>query len=285
MKTQSEADFTSRLRGLNIPPCPAILTELSAELRKDGGSPQLIATLIRRDVALSAAVLQIANSASLGVSHKVSSISEAISLLGSQRLVNLVVSELIQRTLSVPKHPTMERFWDRAAHYANVCALLAERLRGTHRETAYCFGLLHDCGIPLMMQRYPDYKDTLRLANLSEESFTNTEDARHGTDHATMGYLLTRSWGLADTLSEAIRSHHEFEVLNTVVDRGVGDEACTLIALNLIAEHIVGTFLRNPEEHEWQRAVALVASFFGLVLTDLDDLVEDVLFLLEQRAA
>lgn len=285
MKTHSEADLASILRGLNIPPCPAILTELGAELRKEDSSPQRVSTLIRSDVALSAAVLKIANSAASGVSRKVSSINDAIALLGSQQLVNFVVGDLLQRALSTPNNPSMERFWDRAAHNANVCALLAARLPGTRRETAYCFGLFHDCGIPLMMQRYPDYKDTLRLANQSEQPFTATEDARHGTDHATIGYLLTRSWGLADTLCEAIRFHHEFDVLDTAADRGVGDEACTLIALNLISERIVGTFLRNPEEHEWERGAALAAAFFGYSQTDLDDLVDDVLSHLQRYAA
>lgn len=285
MKTHSEADLNAILRGLNIPPCPAILTDLGAELRKDNSNQNRVVTLIRSDVALSAAVVKIANSASSGAARKVSSISEAIALLGSRQLLNFVVGELLRRILSTPKNQNLERFWDRAAHNANVCALLTERLPGTRRETAYCFGLFHDCGIPLMMQRFPDYKDTLRLANQSEQSFTATEEARHGTDHATIGYLLTRSWGLADTLSEAIRSHHEYEVLDMTSDRGLSDEACTLIALNLISEQIVGTFLRSPEEHEWQRGAALVAAFFGLSPTDLDDLVEDVLYHLQQRAA
>ncbi len=285
MKTHSEAELAALLRGLNIPPCPSILAELSAELRKDDCNQQRVATLIRSDVALSAAVLKITNSASSSAARKVSSISDAIALLGTQNLVNFVVGDFLKRALSTPNSQRMERFWDRAAHNANVCALLAERLRGTRRETAYCFGLLHDCGMPLMMQRYPDYKDTLRFANQSEQPFTATEEARYSTDHATIGYLLTRSWGLADALSEAIRSHHEFEVLDTSADGGVSDEACTLIALSLLAEHIVSTFLRDPEEHEWRRGAPLVADFFGLSPTDLDDLVDDTLFQLQQCAA
>lgn len=285
MKTHSEADLNAILRGLNIPPCPAILTELGAELRKENSNQNRVVSLIRSDVALSATVVKVANSASSGAARKVSSINEAIALLGSQQLLNFVVGELLKRMLSTPKSAGLERFWDRAAHNASVCALLTERLPGTRRETAYCFGLFHDCGIPLMMQRFPDYKDTLRLANQSGQSFTATEEARHGTDHATIGYLLTRSWGLADTLSKAIRFHHEYEVLDMSADHGIDDEACTLIALNLISEHIVGAFLRSPEEHEWQRGSALVAGFFGFSATDLDDLVEDVLFHLQQRAA
>ena len=285
VKTLSEADLVTLLRRLNIPPCPSILRDIASELRKENCNQNQICRLIRSDVALSAAVLKIVNSASLGASRKISSINEAIILLGNQNLVNFVVSDLLKRTLNAPDKLRMERFWDRAAHNANVCALLAGRFAGTCRETAYCFGLFHDSGMLLMMQRYPDYKDTLSLANQGEESFTSTEDARHGTDHATIGYLLTRNWGLSDVLCEAIRSHHEYLVLDNGTDRGISDEACTLIAINLIAEFIIGKFMHRNEEFEWRRGATLVASFFGLSLTDLEDLVDDVLFHLQERDA
>lgn len=285
MKPYSEAHLSDLLRKLSIPPCPRILMDISAELRKENCNQQRVATLIRSDVALSAAVLKIINSASSGVSRKVTSINEAIILLGNQNLVNFVVGDFLKRTLNLAENQKMERFWDRAAFNANVCAILSGRFRGTSRETAYCFGLFHDCGMLLMMQRFPDYKDTLRLANQSENAFSATEEARHGTDHATIGYLLTRSWGLADVLCEAIRSHHEYQVLEQGVDRGVSDEACALIAINLISEFIVGKHMHSDEDGEWQRGAALAAAFFGLSLTDLEDVVDDVLFELQETEA
>jgi len=285
MKNHPETDFAVLLRGLNIPPCPSILTDLNAELRKDNCNQKRVAALIRSDVALSAAVLKIANSAGSGSSRKISSIDEALFSLGNQNLMNFVVGTFLKRTLNASQNPSMERFWDRTAHNAKVCALLTERLRGTQRDTAYLMGLFNDCGMLLMMQRYPEYRDTLRLANQSEQAFTTTEDALHGTNHATIGYLLTRSWGLSEVLCEAIRSHHEYEVLDTNADRGVSDEACTLIGINLIAEHIVNTFLNKPDEWAWQRSKALITGFFGISLTDLKDLADDVLSQYQRRAA
>ena len=285
MKHPSETELSALLGKLNIPPCPGVLKDISAELRKENCNQQRVAGLIRSDVALSSAVLKIVNSAGSGASRKISSINEAIVMLGNQQLVNFVVGDFLKRMLSMPKSQNLERFWDRAAHNAKVCSLLAGRLRGTSRETAYCFGLFHDCGIPLMMQRYPDYVSTLHQANQSEGSFTATEEAVHGTDHAIIGYLLTRSWGLADVLCEAIRSHHDYLVLDPGADRGISDEACTLIAMSLISESVVGKFLRTQDEHECQQDVDLVAAFFGLSLTDLEDLVDDIVFQLQQQDA
>jgi HD-like signal output (HDOD) protein len=285
MTPPSEAELSALLGKLNIPPCPAVLKDISSELRKENCNQQRVAKLIRSDVALASAVLRIVNSAASGTSRKISSINEAIAMLGNQQLVNFVVGDFLKRMLSVPKSQGLERFWDRAAYNAKVCALLAARLQGTSPDTAYCFGLFHDCGIPLMMQRYPDYVDTLRQANQSEGSFTAIEETRYGTDHAIIGYLLTRSWGLADVLCEAIRSHHDYLVLDQSSDHGVSDEACTLIALSLISECIVGKFLRTQEVQEWQQDVVLAAAFFALSLTELEDLVDDILFQLQQQDA
>ena len=56
-------------------------------------------------------------------------------------------------------------------------------------------------------------------------------------------------------------------------------ESCTLIGLGLVAERIVGSFLRiNAEEGDWVKGKAIVARYFGLSDMDMDDLVEDVLF-------
>lgn len=284
MNSHSPAEMGKILQGLTIPPCPAILTEVQREVLKPDFNSQRVVDLISRDVALAASIIKIANSPVFGLPQRVSSIALALPLLGSRQLINFVINEFLKRSFTDKSGISMERFWDRAARNATVCSLLSARLPGTDRETAYCFGLFHDCGIPLMMQRYPDYKDTLRLANNGSSAFLAQEEARHGTSHAVMGYLLARSWGLSDTLCEAIRSHHDYAALDPSHDLGISDEACTLIAISLLGEHIVGAFLRQPEEAEWERGRGAIQSFFGLQATDLDDIIEDQLERMNRKA-
>ncbi len=73
--------------------------------------------------------------------------------------------------------------------------------------------------------------------------------------------------------------HHDFSVFND--GSGLSDESCTLIALALLAERIVGTFLRLNEDGEWEKGKGAVAGFFGLTETDLNDIVDDLLFKLD----
>ncbi|HET7776115.1 MAG TPA: HDOD domain-containing protein, partial [Azospira sp.] len=280
MRTIDEAEVSKLLRGVEIPPCPAVLASLAQEMHRTDASSVKIAKLISQDVGLAAGVIKCANSPLFNTGAKVGSIGEALGRLGFNNVLNLVVNELLHKSLSQKDGQAMDRFWDSATYCAGVCAKLAEILPGTTRDTAYTFGLFHDCGIPILMRRYPDYKRTLGEANSTlDRTFTEVEDSIHGTNHATIGYLMARNWGLAETVSAAILSHHDFSVFDS--GSGLSDESCTLIGFALLAERIVGTFLRLKEELEWERGKSAVAGFFGLNETDLNDIVDDVLYKLD----
>ncbi len=278
MQTIDEQAVGKLLNGITIPPCPAVLAALSREMRKDRINDTTVTRLISKDVALAAGVIKCANSPLFGTTRPLESVAEALRLLGFNNVLSLVINQLLQAALANGDgQPTLERFWDTATYTAGVCAQLARSLPGTKRETAYTFGLFHDCGLPLLMRRFEDYKVTLGLANQDTlRPFTQVEEERHGTNHAVIGYLLGRNWGLPENLTRAILCHHDFSVLETGELPG---ESCTLIGLGLVAERVVGSFLRvNAEEGDWVKGKAIVARYFGLSDMDLDDLVEDVLF-------
>lgn len=279
MQRINEAAVTQLLRGLDIPPCPAVLAALAQEMNSPEVNATRVSRLISQDVGLAAGVMKCANSPLFGAGRKVASINEALGLLGFKNVLNLVVNELLRKSLSTGNQHTMERFWDSATYCAGVSAHLAAILPGTSRDTAYTFGLFHDCGIPIMMRRFPDYKQTLQLANRNlDQTFTAVEEQVHGTNHAVIGYLMARNWGLSETLCSAILCHHDFQVFE---DGSLSDESCALIGLELIAERVVGTFLRLQEDGEWEKAKGRVAHFFGLSETDLNDVTEDLLFKLD----
>jgi HD-like signal output (HDOD) protein len=284
MPSLNEADIGKLLKGIDIPPCPAVLSALLAEMKRDDANIARISRLITQDVALAAGIMKIANSAFFQPARQVGSITEALGFLGFGQVFNLLVKEVLQKSIDDQADLRIDRYWDSAAWCAVACANLALALPGTTRDNAYCFGLFHDCGIPVLMRRFPDYRETLKLANADDRRhFTKTEEARHGTHHAVIGHLISRTWGLAPAVSQAILSHHDLSLFE---DRqGVDTETLTLIAINLIAEHLVGLYLRDVSEGEWERARPLVADFFGLSPAKLNDLVDDMLVRIEMRKA
>lgn len=281
MRTVADSRLEDILKGINIPACPAVLAELMGELRKPLTSDKRIARLIGEDVGLAALVVRSANSPLFGIRRQITSLDETTRLLGFGMLTNLVQEALLHSSIAT-QDASLERFWDSARYTAVASAHLARTVGGTQPETAYTFGLFRDCGIPLLVQRFPEYKQVLRAANQATDRwFTEIEDEALNTNHAVIGYLLARSWGLADTVSQGILLHHDYSIFGDPASIAV--ESCTLVGINLIAEHVVGTHLRTVEDAEWVKGREAVARFFGYTPTELDDIADDLLYWLDEQ--
>lgn len=282
MPTLSEFEISKLLKGIDIPPCPAVLDALMMELQREDLNVGRISGLITQDVSLAAGIMKIANSSFFQPARQLGSITEALAFLGFGEVFNLLVKEVLDKSLSDDSRVDLTRYWDSAAYTAAACAHLSRALPGTSHDNAYCFGLFHDCGIPILMRRFSDYKETLRLANEDKRGhFTRIEEARHGTQHAVIGHLMSRNWGLAPSVSEAILCHHDYSVFENAGD--LSRESLTLIAINLIAEHVIGRFLRQSSDEEWRKGRHYVADFFGLSQAHLNGLMDDMLSCIESR--
>ena len=94
--------------------------------------------------------------------------------------------------------PTLTSFWDVSGKRSNAMRCLARELPGVEVDIAQSFGLFRDVGIPLLMQRFPEYGWVLRDCNSNPgRSFTEVERAQIETDHALVGSLMARSWGIS----------------------------------------------------------------------------------------
>jgi len=279
-----ENQMPVQLRGIDIPPRPAVLEDLDAELRKEDPDQRIIARLISRDVALSGLVMQVANSPAFFTGREVDSIIHALTVLGMRQMFNLVVTQLLKMALVGKPEVPMDRFWDSSAVTARVAAELARRLGCMKPDMAYTFSLFHDCGIPLLMKRFKGYRDVLGQANAADnEVFTAVEEARLDTDHAVVGYFLARRWKLPEYVVQGILMHHDYDALNGASE--VKPELQALVALNALAEHIARLHASRGkgDENEWIKAADPVSAFFSLSADHLADLIEDTLDWLESQ--
>ncbi|MCG2578208.1 HDOD domain-containing protein [Dechloromonas sp. XY25] len=271
-----EKRMHSMLNGVDIPPCPVVLLELDAELKKDVPDQREVGRLISSDVALSGHVMLVANSPAFSTGHKLPTVMQAINVLGMRSVFNMVVGHLLKAALSDGQDLTMERFWESSALTARVSAELAKRLRCVRPDVAYTFGLFHDCGIPLLMKRFPQTKEVLAKANASEERiFTEIEEEGLGTNHAVVGYFLVKRWHLPDFIAEGVLYHHDYGVFGK--PGSVADVSCALIAINVLAEHVTRLHNAGRGEEEWTKAAESVCAYFNLSLGAVDDLIDDLL--------
>jgi HD-like signal output (HDOD) protein len=270
---QDEAE--KLIKNIMIPPRPQVLVDLSHETRKDDPDFTRIAKLISGDVSLSAAMLKTVNSPLFHLQQKVASVPQAITMLGLTNVMNISTGIILRNTLS--KHSVqMERFWESAAQVAMISAAVASTLPDVPREAAYTYGLFQDCGIPVMMQRFENYKDTLRLANSSfDKTFTAVEDERHNTNHVVVGHYLARAWFLPEFICTAILHHHDLSIFDSNPNH-VPPEAITLIATSRVAEHISNSYLRLTVDNEWNNIGGSVLQHLGLMGTEFEDLKEQI---------
>lgn len=276
MANLTTAEAEKIIASVAIPPRPAIVNAVLEERAKAEPNLRRIAQLVSTDVGLAAAVLKTINSPFFGLRRQVSSIDHAVSMLGMKNIGALVMSLSLRN--AVPTQG-LDRFWDEAARTALVSAYLAQTLGCVPKEDAHLFGLFRDAGIPLLMRRFSDYRDTLKLANSElTASFTEIEDGRHGTNHAVVGGLLAKGWQLPDHIREAIGQHHDAGIYHS----NLGSEAINLVAVGQLAEYIESFYSRLSGNVEWEKHGPSVLAHLILDQDQLEELSKDAKEMLEE---
>ncbi|MDR0276735.1 MAG: HDOD domain-containing protein [Paucimonas sp.] len=269
------------LQGISVPPQPQIMVDLQMEQYMPDPDLETIAKLISQDPGLAGALLKIVNSAHYGLTNKIASIQRAVNLLGSRSIINLINAQSIKGEMSDETIVTLNRFWDTAQDVANTCLTLAKRIGSQAVDEAYALGLFHDCGVPLMLKRFPDYMSVLEDAYASageRQRVVDTENQVFNTNHAVVGYYTARSWRLPEHVSNAIANHHNaLAVFSDDSPRNA--QLKNLLAILKMAEHICASHrvLGNTSvDHEWNTVGHLVLDYIGLSEYDFDNLKQTI---------
>ena len=172
----SEGQIQEFLHGISVPPQPQIMVDLQMEQLMPEPDLKAIAKLIGQDPGLSGALLKIVNSPHFGLANRIASIQQAVNLLGCNSVINLINAQSIKGELTDEAIVTLNRFWDTAQDVAMTCLTLAKRIGYKSPDEAYTLGLFHNCGIPLMVKRFPNYMTVL------EEAYYNAGGERRVVD-------------------------------------------------------------------------------------------------------
>ena len=263
------------LQGISVPPQPQIMVDLQMEQYMPDPDLEVIAKLISQDPGLSGALLKIVNSPYYGLSNKITAIQRAVNLLGSRSIINLINAQSIKGELNDDAIVTLNRFWDTAQDVAMTCLTLAKRVGVQAGDEAYALGLFHDCGIPLMIKKFPDYMKVLEqaYANASAECrVVDTENKQYNTNHAVVGYYTAKSWRLPEHVTQAIANHHNaLAIFSDESSRNTPLK--NLLAILKMAEHICASFRvlgNQTEDHEWNSVGPLVLDYIGLSEYDFE---------------
>ena len=273
----SAEQIQQALQGISVPPQPQIMVDLQMEQYMPDPDLEVIARLISQDPGLSGALLKIVNSPYYGLSNKIASIQRAVNLLGSRSIINLINAQSIKGEMCDDTIVTLNRFWDTAQDVAMTCLTLAKRTGSQTVDEAYALGLFHDCGVPLMLKRFPNYMTVLEqaYANAGPDCrVVDTENNAFNTNHAVVGYYTAKSWRLPEHVTDAIANHHNaLAVFSDESSRN--PQVKNLLAILKMAEHICSSYrvLGNQSvDHEWNAIGPLVLDYVGLSDYDFESM-------------
>lgn len=220
-----------------LPSLPKAYAALRSALSDPDCSIDKLVKIVEQDVAITAKVLQLVNSAFFGVTREISDIRTAVSYLGMTILQNLVLSVEVFRTF-LPKKPIPGFSVEEFHHHAQLTARIASEIGKKVRMSSAVgvAALLHDVGKLVIAERAPEHlaramqgvrQDRLPLYMIEEELV--------GVSHAEVGAYLLSMWGLPSPVVEAVAHHHHPE---RVTQEKVDMISVVYLANMLAHEHV-----------------------------------------------
>lgn len=265
-----QGNTESLLKNLVIPPRPLLLEQLETLKQAGDIAPGRLAQLIGQDLALSAAVLKAANSPLLGSQRAITSVMQAISLLGTQNVMHLVNTMVLRNQFSQPSSPALEAYWDESG----ACSLLVNQLARlvlASPQDSQSFALFRGCGIPLMLMHFPKYSQTLAMtARTRDDQLCAIEQALHNTHHAVLGYMLARAWHMPKNFCRAILEQYDPAVFDKSSSR-LGDEALRMIALARATRHVWRTQTDLAADPGWDDVGSAMLAYLQLGSSEFED--------------
>jgi putative nucleotidyltransferase with HDIG domain len=200
----------------SLPPVSPSALKLIGMLDRLDVTNDEISALIKQDCALTANVLRLCNSSVSGLPVAVTSVDQAVLVLGHRQLLRIVLAAGFGHSLSRPLPGyavSAGELWRHALVTALAAELLACEVAVPEWEpaVAYTSGLLHDIG-KLALDRVltPHVQESIRT-RIREEGLSRLQaeqDALH-TNHAEVGAALLSRWRVPDVIVEAVAGHHQ----------------------------------------------------------------------------
>jgi putative nucleotidyltransferase with HDIG domain len=179
-------------------------------VRENRSSVGEVVAAVESDVALVITVLRIANRHGQGKKGKIASIPEGVEVLSPEGVEALAARtatfDFFERTPGWDVLP--ERFRLHAVATQAAADRLARELDYEDRDELLVSALLHDIGKLVLGYAYPAYPAQVHGAARTPEARLHRERLELGVDHALVGGVLARRWGLPARLAAAIERHH-----------------------------------------------------------------------------
>ncbi len=263
----------------SLPPLPSSAVRIINLTKNPDVSVKDLETVIGHDPALAASILRQANSAYYGYARRISTLGQAIVILGFQSIHGLAMASAVAPALKkslIGYNIDQEGLWKHSMLTAMISQRMCKRLHLAFGDTAFTAGLLHDIGklvITLYVQEVGDFI-VKKIETNHQYSYAELEEKIIGYDHGVVGGFIAKQWDLPDDLIEAISHHHfperavEHPKLTAVVH--VANGLATLIGIGAGVDGML-----NPISEHAMSILSLKEVDLEYIMAEMGDLLAD----------
>jgi putative nucleotidyltransferase with HDIG domain len=203
----------------NISTIPDVVIKLRRMMDSPSMSAAVVGNEIGKDQVLAAKVLRLVNSGFYGIRTPITTITQAMVLLGFDVVKTLILSASVLDILELMNR-YLSGLWEHSVATARVANALADRLKLPNPEEIAVSGLLHDLGKVLIAQRFPnEHREIRAIVDARNCLQVEAELEVLGVTHSKIGMWLLKRWGLPAKLVYPIAYHTEFLAGREFADR------------------------------------------------------------------
>jgi len=198
----------------HVPPFPKVVRKVMELLEDPETDVQDLAEVIQYDQVITANVLKICNASYFGLPRKVSSLNEALVVVGNETLKDIIITSSAAKFYkgAVGEGYKLEQgeLWKHSVAVAILAKYLARTIKEVNESTAYTAGLLHDIGKRFLSSFVSDDFKRIMIKVVKEQcSFVEAERELIGISHAELGGMILKNWEFPGEMQLAVQQHHD----------------------------------------------------------------------------
>ncbi len=197
----------------DLPTLPRTVLRITELVNDPKSSAKDLARIITDDQVLTARLLKLVNSSFYGFPQRISTVTNAIVLLGFDAIRSLLLTTSVFDLFAgrnKKSNQDQEKFWDHSLGCAVGAKVIGNHLRHDKIEELFVSGLLHDIGkIVEMLFLRDEFMRIVAIVNKQNTLMITAEHQVLGYSHAEIGKLLAGKWNLPVKLEQVIAHHHQ----------------------------------------------------------------------------
>lgn len=204
------------LEGYELPSFPQVITDAMGRLSDPDVSMSELVRVLELDPGISVKLLQMANSAAMGLRNPVDNLAQVVTILGRNQVESILISTAVRASVPKPRSPILDaaRFWRAAASRAVVASGISAVIDHKRRSEAFTGAFLQDMAIPVLVDNVDGYDVLLKRwydGDVDVADLAEAENEEFGWDHALVGSRMGAKWQFPDSLLNAVAHHHDHD--------------------------------------------------------------------------